>query len=431
MIAVEEKLNLAAKPGMQFGLERMQYFLSWFHHPEEKIKAIHVGGTNGKGSTVNFLRMLLQEAGYRIGTFTSPAVLNFYEQIAINGYFISEQELQILWQRLYPCIKEMQGLSIGGPTQFEMLTMLAILFFAEYAKPDFCIFEVGLGGETDSTNVICPILTMITTISLEHTQILGNTIQEIAAKKAGIIKPNVPFLTTVQSPEAQAVLQIAADKKSAPFFPVSLTGFVMRAINFMKTEVRCTKEGPLLNQSFFLRMPGLHQVQNAVLALHALWQLQHMESFSLCQEKIFRALEQTVLPGRMEIGMSPYVYLLDGAHNIEGIEKLTAAVQTYLPNMKKKLLFSASSDKNHQEMIYKLHEITDDIGITTFGFYRSLSETQAVSLATYMGIKYVKDYKDWLQDIPCENDQVVIITGSLYFISEVRNFLHSLGKEVC
>lgn len=156
-----------------------------------------------------------------------------------------------------------------------------------------------------------------------------------------------------------------------------------------------------------------------------------MESFSLCQEKIFRALEQTVLPGRMEIGMSPYVYLLDGAHNIEGIEKLTAAVQTYLPNMKKKLLFSASSDKNHQEMIYKLHEITDDIGITTFGFYRSLSETQAVSLATYMGIKYVKDYKDWLQDIPCENDQVVIITGSLYFISEVRNFLHSLGKEVC
>ena len=113
MIAVEEKLNLAAKPGMQFGLERMQYFLSWFHHPEEKIKAIHVGGTNGKGSTVNFLRMLLQEAGYRIGTFTSPAVLNFYEQIAINGYFISEQELQILWQRLYPCIKEMQGLSIG------------------------------------------------------------------------------------------------------------------------------------------------------------------------------------------------------------------------------------------------------------------------------------------------------------------------------
>ncbi|KHF29707.1 Folylpolyglutamate synthase [Anoxybacillus sp. BCO1] len=200
---IHSRLSFGVKPG----LKRMEWMMEKLGHPQRRIKAIHVGGTNGKGSTVCFLRHILQEAGYRVGTFTSPYVEQFNERISINGQPICDVDLMKLVQFIQPLAEELEQTELGGPTEFEVITAMALYYFGKMNVQDVVIFEVGLGGRLDSTNVIYPLLSVITNVGYDHIHILGNTLEQIAFEKAGIIKAGIPVVTAIDQPEAVRVVE--------------------------------------------------------------------------------------------------------------------------------------------------------------------------------------------------------------------------------
>lgn len=421
---VQQQIVEIAEQGMRFGLERMQYLLEKTNHPEKEIRVIHIGGTNGKGSTLNFLQCVLSYHGYQIGTFSSPSMIDFHDQIKCNEEMIREDELQDLFRQIIPIIIEMKQQPIGGPTEFEIMTILALLYFSRMKKTDYCIFEVGLGGKTDATNIVRPILTLLTTISLEHTQYLGHSTVEIAKEKSGIIKDGVPFLTTVKDDAALEVLRLIANWHDAVFIqvPTHFSSYLDENSGFLTftTALKEPFSGP-----FTIQMLGQHQVQNAVLALYALNQLNQMDSLKLTKEEIAAGLYQAFWPGRMEKRTIPIEMILDGSHNVEGLEKLRQALQLHYPNRKITLLFSASADKDLDSMVAQLKQITDTIHITTFVYFRSLDEQRAQALAQKYGLIYEKDWQQWFANLKIHQDELLVITGSLYFISEVRKALPS------
>src|SRR5690606_30256187 len=200
------------------GLSRMEWMMERLGHPVNKIKAIHVAGTNGKGSTVSYLRNILQEAGYKVGTFTSPYIETFNERISVNGYPISDDEIVSLLNAIKPLAEELEELELGGPTEFEVITAMALYYFGERADIDFVIMEVGLGGRFDSTNIIKPLASVITSIGLDHMNILGESIEEIASEKAGIIKQNIPVVSAVSQEEAIDIIFNKAKEEKSPFY---------------------------------------------------------------------------------------------------------------------------------------------------------------------------------------------------------------------
>lgn len=427
MDLVEQRILDIVENGMQFGLERMHYLLERTNHPEQEIQVIHIGGTNGKGSTLHFLQQVLTQHGYTVGTFSSPSIVCFYEQIKINEDMISEIELNQLFQSIFPIIMEMKKMSMGAPTLFEITTILALLYFARVRKTDYCIFEVGLGGKTDATNIVQPILTLLTPISLEHTQYLGTTLSAIAKEKGGILKKDIPLITNIQHEEALKELQKIADELEVEMIQTPSCASVKMDAGTGELIFTTALDEPL-SGPFRLQMLGAHQAQNATLALYTLNQLTRQSQIRLSKEKIAQGLYQAFWPGRLEKRDYPCEMLLDGSHNVDGIEKLRDALQLHFPKRKIILLFSASADKDHDEIIDRLQQITDRIHITTFQFYRSMQENMAKELAEKNALIYQADWQSWLFNLKVSADELVVITGSLYFISEIRKVLSS-GKE--
>ena len=210
------------KHGINLGLARMEWLLEKMGNPEKELKAIHVAGTNGKGSTVTFLRSILNEAGYEVGTFTSPYIETFNERISINGNPIADNDLIELVRVVKPLAEELEKGELGPPTEFEIITAMAMYYFANIRTVDFTILEVGLGGRFDSTNTIQPLMTIITNIGMDHIHILGDTIGKIAYEKAGIIKRKVPLFTGAKQDEALSVILEEAEKKQAETFQLGM-----------------------------------------------------------------------------------------------------------------------------------------------------------------------------------------------------------------
>lgn len=181
---IHSRLRFGIKPG----LTRMEMMMEKLNHPEKQIKTVHIGGTNGKGSTVTYLRNILQQAGLTVGTFTSPYIEQFNERISVNGIAISDEEILVLANKLLPIVEEMDQMEIGGPTEFEIITAMSFYYFAYINKIDIVIYEVGLGGRFDSTNIISPLLSIITSIGLDHTAILGDTYEKSPLKKLALLK---------------------------------------------------------------------------------------------------------------------------------------------------------------------------------------------------------------------------------------------------
>ncbi len=204
--------------GVKPGLKRMEWMLSRLDNPEQEVKAVHVAGTNGKGSTISFMRHVLEASGYQVGTFTSPYIERFEERISLNGSPIEEEALVYCAKKVRPLVDELAETELGTPTEFEVITVIGFEYFARIAKPDIVLLEVGLGGRFDSTNVIQPILSVITSIGHDHMHILGETIEEIAAEKAGIIKDSIPVISGVREAKACTVIEEIAKKKNAVMY---------------------------------------------------------------------------------------------------------------------------------------------------------------------------------------------------------------------
>ena len=402
-----------------FGLERMERLLELRGNPHLQLPVIHIAGTNGKGSTIAHLRQLLEVRGLRVGTFTSPYLVSYNEQIAINGNAISDQDLQRLLS-LYQDLLAQHAMQ--GVTEFEIVTTLAYDYFVQQ-QVDVAIIEVGMGGLLDSTNVCQPLLTAITTVGLDHVALLGDSLEAIAEQKAGIIKLGVPIVTGRLEPEALAVVEQKAAEKDAPLFSWSQD---------YQVEHQESEEGECFSFSNAYRakdlyqtaLMGLHQADNAGLALHLCDLYCQLQSLPLLtKEEIETALLAAVWPGRLERISDQPLILLDGAHNPHALRLLAATLDQHYPTYKKHILFACIQTKALDDMVELLQKIPKAaISLTAFADPRSFSKESMQALAEQQGLSY-KEWPDYLADylaVEHESDELLLITGSLYFLAQVR-----------
>ncbi|WP_203361597.1 folylpolyglutamate synthase/dihydrofolate synthase family protein [Bacillus sp. REN10] len=414
---IHSRLQMGIKPG----LLRMEWLMERMNHPERRLKTVHIGGTNGKGSTVTYMRSILQAAGYETGTFTSPYIEQFNERISINGTPITDEELTELVNIIKPLAEELEQTELGGPSEFEVITAMAIYYFAYVHPVDIVLFEVGLGGRLDSTNVIYPLLSVITTIGMDHMQFLGDTLEEIAFEKAGIIKRGVPVISGVKQEEAKEVIaKRAMDQKSAVYqLGEQFQGKWQQSLS---TGEAFHFESVFANmESLHTGLNGLHQADNAALAVMATLYLKTFYSFLIEESHIREGIKAAYWPGRMEQVSHNPVILLDGAHNEEGVKALVHSLKMRYPQQRITALFAGLKDKKLDKMVALLQEAADVVIFTTFDFPRAAKQENFELLFNNRTI-WRDDWRQCIKEFQenTEEGQMFVVTGSLYFISEAK-----------
>ena len=391
--------------GANFGLENTHKLAALADNPQEKLRFIHVAGTNGKGSTCAMLESIYRAAGLRIGLFTSPHLVSFRERIQVNRQLISKTDLVQLVKEIQPLLKEFPA--DNHLTLFEVVTVIALKYFAEQ-KCDLVIWETGLGGRLDATNIVTPLASVITNIAFDHEQWLGDTLGKIAAEKAGIIKPGVPVETAATQPEVLAVIQKTANEKNAPLTLVTAD------------EIKSRLAGTLAPPLF-----GEHQKLNAALAVATVDVLQ--KQISVSAENIRTGLASVNWPGRLQLIQKPngQKILLDGAHNLAGVEALRAALERDFTKTRPLLIFGALGDKNWSGICRLLAPLADKIVTVPVASERAANANELAQVfraanprATVVATANLSHALNASKDAP-----FVVITGSLYLIGEALELL--------
>lgn len=391
-------------------LERMRWLLKQAGDPQYYYPTVHIVGTNGKGSTTSYLQNILTKSGYQVGTFTSPYITRFNERISINGTEIPDKDLISLVAKAQIILNDLEEhTNFGRPTEFELVTLLMFLYF-DLKQVDMAIIEAGIGGRLDSTNVLSPELVICTSIGFDHTETLGNSLLDIANHKAGVMRENTPILLGRVSTEVEHFFNQKSHDLQAPLAVID------KEIQLLPKDDQTIQisydhwESPNLK----LPMLGQHQENNAGLAVTAAHLL--AQTFSKITDKsIQEGIEETHWPGRSEwIGNNIY---LDGAHNPQGIASLKQVLKDNFANRRVHILFAGLRRKPLADLLEELRDY--DITVTSFDFF------EALPLDDYpQDFKRVADYRDWLaQAESADSEDLFVVTGSLYFISEVRNYL--------
>ncbi|APJ29743.1 dihydrofolate synthetase [Streptococcus pneumoniae] len=415
-----------------FGLERMVELLVLRGNPHLKLKVIHIGGTNGKGSTIAFLKNMLEKLGMRVGVFSSPYLIHYTDQISINGESISEARLEALMADYQSLLEGESAANLQGTTEFEIITAIAYDYFAS-EQVDVAIMEVGMGGLLDSTNVCQPILTGITTIGLDHVALLGDTLEAIAEQKAGIIKQAIPLVTGRIAPEALAVIDAIADDKNAPRLAYGKDYQVSHQESVVMGEIFDYTSSARRGR-FQTGLLGLHQIENAGMAIALLDAFCKEDGRELASnDLIVQALEETSWPGRLEVVSRDPLMILDGAHNPHAIKALLATLQERFADYRKEILFTCIKTKALEDMLYLLEEIPDtELTLTHFDDSRATDESVLKEAAKSRNLSY-QGWQDFLEqkltDKKEEKKTVRIVTGSLYFLSQVRAYLMERKNE--
>ena len=394
-------------------------------NPHLKLKVIHIGGTNGKGSTIAFLKNMLEKMGLRVGVFSSPYLIHYRDQIAINEESIPEARLEVLMSEYRSLLEGDYAPALQGTTEFEIITAIAYDYFAS-EQVDVAIMEVGMGGLLDSTNVCQPILTGITTIGLDHIALLGDTLEAIAEQKAGIIKPGVPLVTGNIVPEALAVIDQIAKAKQAPR--------LAHGDDYQLNHCESTVTGEIFDYTSTLRqgrfqtgLLGLHQIENAGMALTLLDAYCHETGRELPENYLVaQALEETSWPGRLEVVSRKPLMILDGAHNPHAIKALLATLKERFADYHKEILFTCIKTKALEDMLDLLEALPDtNLTLTHFDDGRATDEEVLKQVAHSRNLNY-QSWQAFLDQsmIDIEEKKTVrIVTGSLYFLSQVRAYL--------
>lgn len=431
--------------GIKPGLQRIEALLSLLGNPHRQLKYVHIGGTNGKGSAAAMIAAMLQASGYRTALFTSPYILSFTNRMSINGCDISSSELVELVEQLRPLAEKLgEDERLGPLTEFEVVTALAFTYFAR-KQPDLVVLEVGLGGRLDATNVVTPLVSMITNISLDHTQVLGETVEAVAREKAGIIKPGIPVVTGTTDPEARQVIEDTCRERRAPLFYALPCG--ESAPPGVKSAC-CTRreiipEGQLLDYDGFtwsfkdLHIPlrGRYQVGNTAAALAALEQLAAC-GFSFSEKDLRRGLADTIWPARLElIGRKPLL-IMDGAHNPAAMRELAVSLTEYFSYRRLILVLGVMADKDFSMLDFIL-PMADTVVLTRPDLPRA-AETEALAAFLenrFTGNVIVEQKVDRALDAAlalAAADDAVLVTGSFYTVSEARaccrDLLHRAGR---
>ncbi|VSD14415.1 dihydrofolate synthetase [Streptococcus pneumoniae] len=415
-----------------FGLERMVELLALRGNPHRKLKVIHIGGTNGKGSTIAFLKNMLEKLGLRVGVFSSPYLIHYTDQISINGESISEARLEALMADYQSLMGGEAVANLQGTTEFEIITALAYDYFAS-EQVDVAIMEVGMGGLLDSTNVCQPILTGITTIGLDHVALLGDTLESIAEQKAGIIKQGMPLVTGRIAPEALAVIDRIAEEKDAPRLAYG-TDYQVRHQESVVTGEVFDYTSAVRQGRFQTSLLGLYQIENAGMAIALLDTFCQEDGRELASNDFLgQALEETSWPGRLEIVSRDPLMILDGAHNPHAIKALLVTLQERFADYHKEILFTCIKTKALEDMLDLLGAMPDtELTLTHFADSRATDESVLKEAAKSRNLSY-QDWHDFLEqnltDKKEEKQTVRIVTGSLYFLSQVRAYLMERKNE--
>ncbi|VJL28774.1 dihydrofolate synthetase [Streptococcus pneumoniae] len=415
-----------------FGLERMVELLALRGNPHLKLKVIHIGGTNGKGSTIAFLKNMLEKLGLRVGVFSSPYLIHYTDQISINGSSIPEARLEVLMADYQSLLEGESATNLQGTTEFEIITAIAYDYFAS-EQVDVAIMEVGMGGLLDSTNVCQPVLTGITTIGLDHVALLGDTLEAIAEQKAGIIKQGMPLVTGRIAPEALAVIDRIAEGKDAPRLAYG-TDYQVRHQESVVTGEVFDYTSAVRQGRFQTSLLGLYQIENAGMAIALLDTFCQEDGRELASNDFLgQALEETSWPGRLEIVSRDPLMILDGAHNPHAIKALLVTLQERFADYHKEILFTCIKTKALEDMLDLLGAMPDtELTLTHFADSRATDESVLKEAAKSRNLSY-QDWHDFLEqnltDKKEEKQTVRIVTGSLYFLSQVRAYLMERKNE--
>ncbi|MCD8381167.1 MAG: bifunctional folylpolyglutamate synthase/dihydrofolate synthase [Lachnospiraceae bacterium] len=461
-----EYIESLSRYGSVLGLANMERLCAALERPEERLRVIHVAGTNGKGSTVAYISSILKAAGYRVGTYTSPAVNDYRERFCVNQRMISQKALCEYMERLKGVCGDLVAQGFPHPTVFEVETALAFLYFQE-KNCDYAVVEVGLGGATDATNVIRhPIACVWTSISMDHMAILGKTLKEIAAVKAGIARPGAVYVTARQEPEALEQLQRAVEEAQKAAIeavtepPAGSAGaFQQRAVEDIRqqtTEHRYMESGlvvaddaqaKILSENLAttqfryrefpklkIHLPGRHQVTNAVLAVECICQLRERGLVAVSDAAVLKGLDEARWPGRLEvIGHNP-LFVLDGAHNEDAAKRLAQNIEIYFTNKRIIYIMGVLKDKEYEKMLRITAGYADHIlTVTPPDNPRALPALELAQVARECHPRVTNtaslEEAVELSHLLAEKEDVILCFGSLSWLGGMRRVYEDFRKH--
>lgn len=411
--------------GSKLGLERIQELLNKLDNPQNKLKCIHVAGTNGKGSACSLLKNILIEAGYKVGVYTSPHLQEYTERFEINLTPIPKEDFAKELQLIQTICKEMEQSSIGHPTIFELLTAMAFHYFLK-ENVDIVILEVGLGGRFDATNVITkPLLSLIMSIGMDHMDYLGHSLEQIAMEKAGIIKENCPVVLYSQSEVVyNKIMEICSGKNANLYYAKQSNIQIIK--QSLKETIFSIENKYFSYPRVHLPLLGSYQMQNCATVLLACHVLQKI-GLSISTTQILNGIQKAYWNGRMEVCQQNPLVVLDGAHNTDGIIALSQSIPQYFIGKKITLLLGVLGDKEYNKMTEAILPLVDTIVLTEPFNERKLTVDELESFLSswkkpiYKNADIKQAYQLALQQTG-END-VLLCCGSLYMIGEVRNYI--------
>ncbi len=419
------------KFGSKLGLDNIRVLLELLGNPQKKLKIIHVAGTNGKGSTSSFITSMLSEEGYRVGLFTSPYLETFTERIRIGNELIPENRLAEITEEVKNKVDEMLNLQYNHPTEFEIVTAIAFKYYYE-EKVDFVVLEVGLGGRFDSTNIIDkPLASVFTPISYDHMNILGDTLDKIAWEKAGIIKENCLAISGQQQKEAEDVIRSVANEKKCEFIMVPNQNINITKIDETGAVFDYYYEN-FNKKGLQLKLLGKHQVYNASLALTVLIKLRENQVLRVSDKSLVKGLEKTRWKGRLEIVRNKPLFVIDGAHNIQGVDSLIQNIKRIFKYNKLILGIGLLGDKDVEKIVSKLVPLADNIVVTKPLSPRALKAQELAEIIKQYNRNCIvkENIKKAINEavrISNEGD-LIVFSGSLYLIGEVRKIVVSESK---
>jgi dihydrofolate synthase / folylpolyglutamate synthase len=395
-------------------LDRVKLLLDRLGRPDRQFRSIHIAGTKGKGSTAAMIESVVRAAGYRTGLYTSPHLHTFRERMRVNNELISKENFAAIFNSIEPHVNAIEGI-----TWFEIVTALAFTYFAQ-SKIDVGVVEVGLGGRFDATNVLQPIVSVITSLSMDHMNLLGSTIEQIAFEKAGIIKPNVPVVSSPQRPEALAVIEKTAQERNAPLVVVGRdVPFEMLAASIDGQEFSLTDQNGA-SYSYKIPLLGAHQISNAATAITTL-KVAEQYGLSITNEAIVSGLANVKWPGRLEILNRDPLLVVDGAHNADSAQKLAQSLAEIFGAQQWTLIIGISADKDIPAILEALIPIAARVIVTRAHNVRAADlEALAEKVAQHNLQPSSAALVHEAIDLALNDHNAIIVTGSLFTVADAR-----------
>lgn len=419
-----------AKFGKNKGLERTNKILELLGNPHKDLKCIHIAGTNGKGSTTAMLTQILIESGHKVGMYTSPFIEEFEERIQINSNNIPKERLCEVVEKVKIAVDKTCELGYDEPTEFEIITAVMFVYFQE-EKVDYAVIEVGLGGRIDATNVVNPLISIITSISYDHVKILGNTLEEIAYEKAGIIKEKTPVILYPVEEEAKLSIEKVAKEKQSPIIYVKKEDSMLKEklynVPYQEIIINTSKN----TYEIQLSLLGTHQLLNCSVVIKAAEELQNI-GVNIKKEHIIEGLKKVKWAGRLEMLKAKPMVVIDGAHNIDGIKSLKNSINTYFKYNKFILIMGILSDKQVDDMVKVITPEASNIITVTPPSYRAENSSGLVEIIKKYNsnCEAIENYKEAYEkalSYANEND-LILICGSLYMVGEMRKTIRTINS---